>query len=243
MRESIKFLHEELGMRNIFFNRVMEDHVLDTAEELWELIQQFEKSIEYIAEHHAGLYCDTFGYAFTQSRSKKELLKKTPDWSRCGFGRMPALPLDGNAYPCFRLVPGSNSLKDSAKYRQGTFNSLLENEDVLRKLNINSHACNMDLKEKCEECSIFNICPHCAADCVNNHGAVLAKTTSVCNFTRLQVYYARKYWEKIKSLYPSLYQKYKITWTQEEQNELLELVLKEIISLKDKENENDNCES
>jgi hypothetical protein len=78
MCESIKFLHEELGMRNIFFNRVMEDHVLDTAEELWELIQQFEKSIKYIAEHHAGLYCDTFGYVFTQSRSKKRIVEKDP---------------------------------------------------------------------------------------------------------------------------------------------------------------------
>jgi uncharacterized protein len=40
--QSVKFLHEELGMTYIHFNRVMENNILDEPEQLWELIQQFE---------------------------------------------------------------------------------------------------------------------------------------------------------------------------------------------------------
>jgi uncharacterized protein len=205
--KSLKFLHEELGMKYVFFNRVMEDSVLDTAKQLWELIQQFELCIDYLLEHHLKLYCDTFSYTFTQCQTKCQLLKENPGWSRCGFGKMPALSHDGNVYPCFRMLPKSNNLKDSTKYAQGTAVSLLKNEKTLRRLNKNSRACNMIIQEKCEKCSVFNVCPHCAADCVNEKGATLTKTTSVCNFTRLQVYFARKYWERIKQLHPVLYKK------------------------------------
>jgi radical SAM protein with 4Fe4S-binding SPASM domain len=156
---------------------------------------------------------------------------------------MPALSLDGNIYPCFRMLPGSNNLKDSTKYAQGTSASLLKNEKILRKLNKNSRACNMKIQEKCATCPVFNICPHCAADCVDEAGATLTKTISVCNFTRLQVYFTRKYWARIKHLYPDLYKKYLITWTQNEQEELLSLVLRDIVNLKYKENKNDNSKS
>jgi sulfatase maturation enzyme AslB (radical SAM superfamily) len=130
------------------------------------------------------------------------------------------------------MLPGSNQLKDSSNYRQGTCKNLLENEAVLRALNDNSRAVNMKLKEKCENCKIFTTCPHCAADCVNDNDATLTKTTSVCNYTRLQVYFARIYWERIKRLYPSLYSNYSITWTEKDNKELMELVLKDIIKLK-----------
>jgi uncharacterized protein len=243
MYESIKFLHEKLGMQYLLFNRVMEDEIIDTPEQLWELIQQFEKSINYIAEHHVDLYCDPFKYANTSNLSKRQQFEIDPAWSRCGFGKMPTLSLDGNVYPCFRLVPKNNNLLNSNNYAQGTYKSLLENENMLVRLNENSIISKMKNEEKCETCKIFVACPHCAADCVNKHDGTLAKTTSVCNFTRLQVYYARKYWEKIKSLYPSLYQKNKIIWTQEDQDELFQLVLKEIINLKEKEGEkNDICQ-
>lgn len=106
---------------------------------------------------------------------------------------------------------------------------------MLIKLNKNSCAVNMKILEKCEHCKLYITYPHCAADCVNENDMTLTKTTSVCNYTRLQVYFARKYWEKIKQLHPSLYKKYKITWTSEEQEELLSLVLNEVFNLKNKE--------
>jgi uncharacterized protein len=43
MYESVKFLHEKLGMTYLLYNRVMEDDLIDTPEQLWECIQQFEK--------------------------------------------------------------------------------------------------------------------------------------------------------------------------------------------------------
>ena len=89
----------------------------------------------------------------------------------------------------------------------------------------------MLVEDKCKDCKVFSVCPHCAADCVNEEGAVLTKTTSVCNFTRIEVYYARKYWKTIKSLHPNLYKNIEVDWTEEEQEELMSLILKEIIKM------------
>jgi radical SAM protein with 4Fe4S-binding SPASM domain len=163
------------------------------GEALWELIQQFDKSINCVINHHMDLYCESFRYSNTQSMTKQEKLKEDPNWTRCGFGRMPCLSLDGNVYPCFRMVPKHNNLVDSSKYAQGRYLYPLSNEAMLRKLNDNSCACSMKIQEKCENCKLFVTCPHCAADCVDEEGGTLTKTTSVCNFTRLQVYFARKY--------------------------------------------------
>jgi uncharacterized protein len=232
MLQSVKFLHEELGMTNLMFNRVMENEIQDTAEDLWLLIQQFEKTKDYIKEHHLDIYCSPFDYNNTKSKTKEEQLREDPTFSRCGFGKMPTLSVDGNVYPCFRMLPGSNHLNDSSKYAQGTYDNLLENEEILKNLNINSRAVNMKYPEKCEDCKVFTICPHCAADCVNEDDAELTKTTSVCNFTRLEVYFARKYWEEIIFSHPTLYKKCSITWTQEENDELMKLVLEDIMKMK-----------
>jgi len=236
MMPSIKFLHEELRMTYLMFNRAMEDDVQDTAEDLWELIQQFESAVDYVVEHHTDIWCNPFDFNNTRNITKDDQLKADPKYTRCGFGVMPALSLDGNVYPCFRMVPGSNHIRNAEKYAQGTFDDILRNEKQLIELNVNSRAVNMKLKDKCETCKLFVTCPHCAADCVNEEGGTLTKTTSVCNYIRLEVYYARKYWTKIKSLYPNMYKKYEITWTQEDQDELMRLVLEDIVNLKEKEN-------
>jgi len=240
--KSVKYLHEELGMIHLMFNRVMENEIQDTAESLWELIQQFEETMEYLIEHHTEIYCSPFDYNNTKSKTKEEQLKEDPKFSRCGFGVMPTLSLDGNVYPCFRMLPDHNHLKDSSKYAQGTCENILSNQETLEKLNINSRSVNMKNEDKCETCKIFTVCPHCAADCVNEDDGTLTKTTSVCNFTRIEVYFARKYWEKITLKHPVLYKKYPITWTNEENEELMELVLQDVVNLKEKENENEYSE-
>jgi uncharacterized protein len=238
MYKSVKFLHEELKMCYVFFNRVMEDYVQDTAEDLWELIQQFDKTINYLVEHHLDLECSTFGYINTAKKTKSQQREEDSNWSRCGFGKMPALGLDGNVYPCFRMLPEHNHISPDkvGEFRQGTYDSIISNQDMLLTLNVNSQAGNLVNPEKCETCEFYVACPHCAADCVDEHNCKLAKTTSVCNFTRLQVYFSRKYWETIKRLHPDLYRNYQITWTQKEQDKLLTTVLEEIVNLKDKEN-------
>jgi uncharacterized protein len=233
--DSVKYLYENLGIKLLMFNRVMEDHIQDTPEQLWELIQQFEKIVDYTIEHHTDLYVlplDYNRFASTNCTQTESIKQNGKDWSRCGFGKMPMLTLDGSIYPCFRMIPKHNMLGDSRKYAQGHVDtSILENEEMLKKLNHNSCAANMLLKDKCKDCKIYSTCEHCAADCVSNDGT-LTKTTSICNFHRLEVYYSQLYWERIKSLHPNLYKKYDITWTQESREELMKLVLQDIINLK-----------
>jgi uncharacterized protein len=226
--KSVKFLHEKLGMKYLNFNRVMEQNVLDTPKQLWELIQQFQELCQYMIEKNTELYISPFDYAIISSTlSRQTLLETEPTWSRCGFGKMPALSLDGNVYPCFRLIPKHNHTDKIIS--QGTvFTSLAENLTDLIALNENAQVSKLKVDEKCKICSIFSSCPHCAADCVNND-LTLSKTTSVCNFHRTSVYFARLYWRTIKMIYPKKYRDIKITWTEEEENDLLDLILKEIL--------------
>lgn len=230
--KSVKFLHEELGMTQILFNRVMENEIQDSLEHIEELMRQFESLIDYVVEHHNDIFCSSFDFRDTVNKRKSDLLKEDLQWTRCGFGKMPTLSFDGKVYPCFRMVPGSNHIKNSERYRQGIYNDILENEEVLVTLNKNCKVINMKNEDKCENCKLFSTCPHCAADCVGEDD-ILTKTTSVCNYTRLQVYYARKYWERIKSLHPDRYIKYRISWTQEDQDELIDSVLKDINNMKE----------
>ena len=68
----------------------MEQNVLDTPKQLWELIQQFQKIYEYMIEKNNELYISPFDYSITSSTiSQQALLKIDPTWSRCGFGKMP----------------------------------------------------------------------------------------------------------------------------------------------------------
>jgi uncharacterized protein len=236
--DSVKFLHEKLGMTTIFFNRVMEEHMKDTAEDVMELISQFSKIKEYVIEHHLDLMVDPFNYVYTTAQTKQELLEENADWSRCGFGKMPALAFDNNVYPCFRMVPGSNELKDPTSFRQGTYNDIFENLEMLKSIQHNSKGCNLRTPEKCEKCKLYSICPHCAAGCVTEDGTLL-KTTSVCNYIRVQMYFVREYWSTITKMYPELYRDYRITWTQEENDELIKLVLEDAVNLKNQEKLND----
>jgi uncharacterized protein len=227
--ESVKFLHEKLEMKYLSFNRVMEQSILDTPEQLWELIQEFQKLFQYMIENNTALYISPFDYsAICSAISRKTLLETEPAWSRCGFGKMPALSFDGNIYPCFRLIPKHNHSEKIIP--QGTiFTSFDENLTDLIALNKNARVDKLKVDEKCTICSVFSSCPYCAADCVNND-LTLSKTTSVCNFHRISVYFARLYWESIKKLYPEKYRDIKITWTEDERNDLLILVLKEILN-------------
>jgi uncharacterized protein len=226
--ESVKFLHENLGMKYLNFNRVMEQDVVDTPEQLWELVQQFQQLLQYMVKNNNKLYISPFDYSIISSAVSRQILMETdPTWSRCGFGKMPALSLDGNIYPCFRLIPGHNHSKKI--FPQGSVHtSFTENLETLVMLNKNSQLSNLKVEEKCKTCPIFSTCPHCAADCVNDD-LTLSKTTSVCNFHRVSTYFAQLYWETVKNLYPKRYKNITITWTKEERENLLALVLEEIL--------------
>jgi hypothetical protein len=112
--------------------------------------------------------------------------------------------------------------------------SLLEKEDVLIRLNKNSCASALNVEEKCKKCRVFSSCPHCAADCVNEVDGTVTKTTSVCNFHKIGVYYAQLYWEKVTALHPYLYRNYKVTWTREDREELMRSILEEVVNMKNK---------
>ena len=229
--DSVKYLHEELGMTKLNFNRVMEDDVIDTPRDVWEAVGQFQKILDYVVKNHTSIYVLPFDYErFALSKAYDEQSKLDPTQARCGFGKMPTVTLDGRIYPCFRMIPGHNGLKDPTKYAQGHVDtSLVDNYDLLTKINDMSSLVNMRIPDKCKVCKVFSSCQHCCADCLLENEVVFKKTTSICNYHRIEVYFARLYWETVITKYPKTYRNYKVTWTHEDQDELLGLVLKDVL--------------
>jgi uncharacterized protein len=230
---SVKYLHEDLQMSHLFFNRVMEKDIIDSPEDIFECIHQFNEITKYLIEHHYDLNIACFSYTLANPKSKTVLLKDDPTFSRCGFGFMPAVALDGSIYPCFRLIHDQTRI-DTHKYSQGSVNtSLIYNPNTLKNLQEKSQHCNLELPEECEVCNLYSTCPHCAAGCLLESSSVnFKKSLSVCNFHKISTYFCRKYWEIITLKFPVLYKEYNIVWDREENEKILEQLLVNIISSK-----------
>jgi uncharacterized protein len=221
--KSVQYLHEKLKMRYLMFNRVMESNVLDSPKDIWECIIQFGLITDYLIKHHHDLYIACYDYTNTAPQSKINLLKDDPAFSRCGFGFMPALALDGTIYPCFRLIHDQTK-EDTHKYSQGAITTnFISKEKTLKKLQESSRHCNLIIPEECEECDLYSSCPHCAAGCLleSDKDFLLKKSLSVCNFHKISTYFCRKYWEFIITMYPTIYKNYSITWNREKNEQIL----------------------
>ncbi|MDR0676389.1 MAG: SPASM domain-containing protein [Elusimicrobiota bacterium] len=204
--KSIKYLYEKMGISYIFFNRVMEQDVIDTENELHILSNEFDKINKYLADNHLNLYLFSYDFSrISESHTYDYMLNNDKEWSRCGFGRMPSLDLDGNVYSCFRMIPGfsHSSKKDFAI---GNINKNDFNLDNYKSKEIyhNSFAVNMKIKDKCKKCPLFSSCPHCAADCIDE-SLKLIKTDSVCKYHIIETLSVIKYWNYISFLHKNLY--------------------------------------
>lgn len=197
--KSIKYLYEKMKIQYIHFNRAMEQNVQDTEEDILVLINEFEQINEYLLKNHIGLYLSPYEfYRISTSVNLKTITERDPEWSRCGFGQMPALDLDGSVYPCFRMIP-ENSKANSYNCKQGDLKDIFSNKDNLKKLYTSSLAANLLLEEKCKTCILYTTCPHCAADCVSNKGEVI-KNTSICNYHIIETLFVIKYWIKASKI-------------------------------------------
>lgn len=194
LHESLKFMHEDMGINWVNQNFIMEDSG-STTEDYHELRRQMELCVEYVHRHKDDLYwsmIDRDNFALAHRSEGGDWYTK----GHCGSGTMPALGIDGRIYPCFRFLPHTQEGEspvicgdvDKGMYNKGAFKLVCEA----------SYRANCTTKEECRNCGCESGCTYCIAGCYSELGA-FRRQTYICEFTQIQCEYAKKYWEKMEA--------------------------------------------
>lgn len=195
--DSLKFMHEDMGIDYIYQNFIMEDmHCTDADWE--ELDRQFEKCVDYVLEHRHDLWWRPLSYKVG------EVHEELPHEGFCGSGGMPALGIDGYIYPCFRWLPhtmkeGNTKYQD---FRVGHVNDIEPGKMPLDAfLRVQEGACRdvCTTEEKCKKCEYESVCPYCIAGGFAETGK-LVRLTHICNVTKMQEKWGAIYWRKYNEI-------------------------------------------
>ena len=190
--DSLKFMHEELGLVYIRQNFIMEDMHL-TSEDLKEFDRQMEKCTEYYFDHYNEFFWGILGDEFMKL---SELWPYEKDFSedfyitgRCGSGIMPALGVDGNIYPCFRWLNHTQSEYSAGSMCVGNIDEGFINADNFKKVALGAIRCNCTKEEKCRDCKYEHACPYCIGGCYSEYGDFI-RTTHICEIIKIQAKWA-----------------------------------------------------
>lgn len=189
--DSLRFMHEEMGLNWINQNFIMED-TSSTDQDYQLLRQQMDKCIDYVFDHKTDLYwsmIDRDNFALAHRSEGDDWEKK----GHCGSGTMPALGIDGKIYPCFRFLPHTQEV--ASPVICGDTEKGLYNKDAFTTVCESSYRANCTTKEECKSCDCESGCTYCIAGCYSEFGE-FKRQTYICEFTKIQSEYARKYWNR-----------------------------------------------
>lgn len=177
--ESLKFMHEELGLIWINQNFIMEPTGC-TEEDYKELDRQMKLCIKYVFEHRNEMYWSMIGEQFSKAYNSISENK-----SRCGSGNMLSFTLDGKVYACMRWAP--LSLGDNRPNMSiGTVDKGLthKGKKIYKSIYEGSISKNNTKKEKCKTCEYESACAYCIAGCFTEFGD-FTRTTHICEITKI----------------------------------------------------------
>jgi uncharacterized protein len=188
--KSIKFLHEEMGLKHININFIFEDMHL-TEVDLDQLDAEMEKSIEYILEHRKDLHVSMFDKGFGIGEALKD-----PEKGWCGSGSMPCLSINGKIYPCFRFSPNTMHSRKLDFYVGDVWNGLDHKErfEIVRQQTRKKIS-----PEKCLNCEVESACAWCIGGAFAERGEFY-RQTNICEVHKLQSKWSRRYWEEYDRL-------------------------------------------
>ena len=191
--DSLKFMHEELGIRYINQNFIMEDTGC-TEEDYKELDRQLEKCCEYVLNHSHEMYwsmIDPYIYKPKNPKNDPDFYSK----GRCGSGCMPTLSIDGKIYPCFRWLP--HTQKEAGIMCVGDVENGFYNKQNFANVAKGAVRCNCTKDPKCLDCEYESACAYCIGGCYAEYGE-FRRTTYICEITKLQAKWAQIYKEKFE---------------------------------------------
>ena len=193
LAESLRFMHEELGLFWINQNFIMERNGCTKAD-YEELKKQMELCVDYVFQHKDSLYwsmIDEEEFAKARKSTGQDWTKK----GRCGSGAMPAVGIDGKIYPCFRFLPHTQEAKSPLIC--GDVDKGFFNKEAFQAVCEAAYRNNCTKEENCRNCEYESACAYCIAGCYSEFGQ-FQRQTHICEITKIQCEYARKYWNKIR---------------------------------------------
>ena len=173
--ESLKFMHEEMGINWIHQNFIMEDTGC-TEEDYKILDKQLELCTQYTLDHDNEIYWAILDHF---NRDNGNFYTE----GRCGSGRMPCCAIDGKIYPCFRWLPHTQNGKEGIMCVGNVDEGFIhpENFVTVQKGSIRAN-CTKD--KKCKECEFEPECAYCIGGCYAECGD-FTRTTHICEITKL----------------------------------------------------------
>lgn len=183
--KSVKFLHEDLNLKQINMNFIFEDMHLE-EEDLKEFNRQMEKVVDYVLQHKDDLYLSLIG--------KRVLGHEMTDYDKgwCGAGSMPALSPNGKIYPCFRFMPHTMSDKKFDFYVGDVWEGLNRKDrfEFVRKQTRGNIS-----EDKCKTCEVESSCAWCIAGSYAECGKFF-RQTYICEIHKAQASWAEIYWRE-----------------------------------------------
>ncbi len=185
--DSLKFMHETLGLKFINQNFIMEDGHY-TEEDYDILREQLKLCNQYVFEHRNEMYWSMVDTQFSDARNSL-----TENTSRCGSGMMLTIGIDGKIYPCMRWLPVSLG-KNRPDMSTGTVKKGLtkEGRKIYAEICEKSKNAACTKEEKCQTCEYESACAYCIAGCFTEFGDFI-RTTHICEITKILCENAKVY--------------------------------------------------
>lgn len=192
--DSLVFMHEKLGLKYVNQNFIMEDTGC-TEKDYKILREQMQKCIDYVYDHRDELYWSMIDKRFLCTNYEKNKTdEQYQNRGHCGSGMMPALAIDGKIYPCFRWLP--HTQKETGVMCVGDVVHGFNHSENFKNVRDGAARCKCTKDPKCKDCEFEEACSYCIGGCYAEYGD-FTRTTHICEITKIQVEYARKYWTRI----------------------------------------------
>lgn len=190
--ESVKYLHEVMGLTQINMNFIFEQMNL-TPEDYAQIEEQLEKAYKYVLEHKDDLYWSLLG----DTRAiGKPLEKEQLDKGWCGAGSMPCLTPNGKVYPCFRFTPNTMEIKENDFYVGDVVNGFNHKE----RFNLVRDCTRGKISDpKCLSCPVESVCAWCIGGVYSCTGR-FGRGVNLCKINQITDKFARKYWNEYNEL-------------------------------------------
>jgi uncharacterized protein len=190
LSKSIKYLHEDLSLKQINMNFIYEEMDLSEAD-LKVLDREMEKSIYYILDHRQDLHVSMFDKVFGVGAPMRD-----PDKGWCGSGSMPCLSINGKIYPCFRFSPNTMHSRKLDFYVGDVWQGFCHKE---RFAQVRQKTRQKISPQKCFDCPVESNCGWCIGGAFAEKGEFY-RQTNICEVHKLQSKWARKYWQEYDKL-------------------------------------------
>lgn len=173
--DSLRFMHEELGINWIHQNFIMED--TGCTEDDYKLLdKQLELCTKYVLDHDNELYWLILDH-------NRQNFPSFETEGRCGSGRMPCCAIDGKIYPCFRWLAHTQNGINGVMCVGDVDNGFNHIENFIAVQNGAIRA-NCTKEQKCRDCQFEPECSYCIGGCYAEYGDFV-RTTHICEITKL----------------------------------------------------------